>query len=113
MADWKCEVQLPAEHKDRILECWRDVWYDQLKQQISQTEVEKEAFSTASQKTSQDYLARRPPEPLPHEGGPDLQRGRGARHRELGGPLQVRVPLGALLHSAPSRPPGPPVTSKT
>ena len=56
MADWKCEVQLPAEHKDRILECWRDVWYDQLKQQISQTEVEKEAFSTASQKTSQDYL---------------------------------------------------------
>ena len=57
VADWKCEVQLPAEHKDRILECWRDVWYDQLKQQISQTEVEKEAFSTASQKTSQDYLA--------------------------------------------------------
>eukprot|EP00439_Symbiodinium_sp_Y106_P012520 s1435_g1.t2 len=55
VADWKCEVQLPAEHKDRILECWRDVWYDQLKQQISQTEVEKEAFSTASQKTSQDY----------------------------------------------------------
>eukprot|EP00439_Symbiodinium_sp_Y106_P017935 s6274_g2.t1 len=44
-------------HKDRILECWRDVWHDQLKQQISQTEVEKEAFSTASQKTSQDYLA--------------------------------------------------------
>ena len=57
MADWSCEVQLPAEHKDRILECWRDVWYDQLKQQISQTEVEKAAFSTASQKTSQDYLA--------------------------------------------------------
>ena len=56
VADWKCEVQLPAEHKDRILECWRDVWYDQPKQQISQTEVEKEAFSTASQKTSQDYL---------------------------------------------------------
>ena len=57
VADWKCEVQLPAEHKDRILECWRDVWYDQLKQQLSQTEVEKEAFSSASQKTSQDYVA--------------------------------------------------------
>ena len=57
MADWSCEVQLPAEHKDRILECWRDVWYDQLKQQIAQTEVEKAAFSSASQKTSQDYLA--------------------------------------------------------
>ena len=57
VADWKCEVQLPAEHKDRILECWRDVWYDQLKQQLSQTEVEKEAFATASQKTSQDYVA--------------------------------------------------------
>ena len=55
--DWKCEVQLPAEHMDRILECWRDVWYDQLKQQISQTEVEKEAFSSASQKTNQNYVA--------------------------------------------------------
>ena len=31
--------------------------YDQLKQQLSQTEVEKEAFSSASQKTSQDYVA--------------------------------------------------------
>ncbi|CAE7249321.1 unnamed protein product [Symbiodinium sp. CCMP2592] len=34
VADWACEVQLPAEHKDRILTAWRDVWYDQLKQQI-------------------------------------------------------------------------------
>ena len=57
VADWKCEVQLPAEHKDKILECWRDIWYDQLKQQISQTDVEQEAFSSASQKTSQDYVA--------------------------------------------------------
>ena len=39
------------------MECWRDVWYDQLKQQISQTEVEKEAFSSASQKTNQNYVA--------------------------------------------------------
>ena len=30
---------------------------------------------------------RRPPEPLPHKGGSHLQRGRGARHRELGGTL--------------------------
>ena len=57
VADWKCEVQLPAEHKDRILECWREVWYDQLKQQISRKEVEKEAFSSASQKNIQDYVA--------------------------------------------------------
>ena len=57
VADWKCEVQLPAEHMDRILDRWRDIWCDQLKQQISQTEVEKEAFSSASQKTSQDYVA--------------------------------------------------------
>ncbi|CAE7251161.1 unnamed protein product [Symbiodinium sp. CCMP2592] len=57
VADWACEVQLPAEHKDRILTAWRDVWYDQLKQQISQTEVEKEAYSTAAQRTSQEYSA--------------------------------------------------------
>ncbi|CAE7403921.1 unnamed protein product [Symbiodinium sp. CCMP2592] len=57
VADWACEVQLPAEHNDRILTAWRDVWYDQLKQQISQTEVEKEAYSTAAQKTSQEYAA--------------------------------------------------------
>ncbi|CAE7668668.1 unnamed protein product [Symbiodinium sp. CCMP2592] len=57
VADWACEVQLPAEHKDRILTTWRDVWYDQLKQQISQTEVEKAAYSTAAQRTSQEYSA--------------------------------------------------------
>ncbi|CAE7826417.1 unnamed protein product [Symbiodinium sp. CCMP2592] len=57
VADWACEVQLPAEHKDRILTAWRDVWYDQLKQQISQTEVEKAAYSTAAQRTSQEYSA--------------------------------------------------------
>ncbi|CAE7788748.1 unnamed protein product [Symbiodinium sp. CCMP2592] len=51
------KVQLPAEHKDKVLKYWRDVWYDQLKQQISRTKVEKEAFSSASQKTSQDYVA--------------------------------------------------------
>ena len=44
VADWKPEVQLPAEHKDHILEC--------VKQQISRTEVEKEAFSSASLKTA-------------------------------------------------------------
>ncbi|CAE7208053.1 hypothetical protein AK812_SmicGene29313 [Symbiodinium microadriaticum] len=32
-SDWSCEVQFPAEHKDRILEAWRDVLYDQVKQQ--------------------------------------------------------------------------------
>ena len=98
MADWSCEVQLPAEHKDRILECWRDVWYDQLKQQISQTEVEKAAFSTASQKTSQDYLAAARLN--------QLRRGRRTRNRELGGSLQVRVPVGAFLHRPLTGPPG-------
>ena len=74
------EVQLPAEHTDRILECWRDVWYDQLKQQISQS--------------------RRSPEPLPHQGGPEPQRGRGERDRERGVALQVRVPLGATFRTS-------------
>ena len=47
-SDWSCEVQLPA--------C-RDVWCDQLKQQVEHTEVERQAFASASQKTSQDYVA--------------------------------------------------------
>ena len=50
-SDWSCEVQFPAEHKDRILEAWRDVLYDQLKQQVGRTEVERQAFAWASQKT--------------------------------------------------------------
>ena len=52
---------------------------------------------------------RSSPEPVPHKGGPELQRGRGERDRELGGPLQVRVMLGALLHRRLTGPPGPAV----
>ena len=57
MGDWTCEIQLPQEHMETILTAWKNVWYDQLKQQIAQTEVEKEAFRTAAEKTSQDYMA--------------------------------------------------------
>ncbi|CAE7931646.1 unnamed protein product, partial [Symbiodinium necroappetens] len=57
VSDARCEVQLHAEHKDRILAAWRDVWYNQLMHQIEHTEVETKAFATASQKTSQDYAA--------------------------------------------------------
>ena len=55
--DWICTVQLP-EHKDVLLSTWREVWYDQLRQQVNQTTVEQQAIETASQSTSQRFLAR-------------------------------------------------------
>ena len=64
-------------HKDRPC---RDVWYDPLKQHVEHTEIERQAFASASQKT------RRPPEPLPHQSSALL---RGGGHRALVGPLQV------------------------
>ena len=49
--------QLPEEYKDILLSTWRDVWYDQLRQQVNQTMVEQPGDETASQSTSQDYAA--------------------------------------------------------
>ena len=88
VADWKCEVQLPAEHKDRILECWRDVWYVRPAEAAALTDGSREGSLCDRLAEDQPRLRRRRPlEPLPHKGGPHLQRGRGTRHRELGGTL--------------------------
>ncbi|CAE7157844.1 unnamed protein product, partial [Symbiodinium pilosum] len=56
-ADWICTVQLPEEHKDAILTAWKEVWYDQLRQQVNLTQVEQHAIDTAAKSTSQDYAA--------------------------------------------------------
>ncbi|CAE7268078.1 unnamed protein product [Symbiodinium sp. KB8] len=53
-------------HRDRPC---RDVWYDPLKQHVEHTEIERQAFASASQKT------RRPPEPLPHQSSALLRGG--------------------------------------
>ena len=37
-ADWICTAQLPKEHKDAILIAWKEVWYDQLRQQVNLTQ---------------------------------------------------------------------------
>jgi hypothetical protein len=55
MSDWKCVVQIPEEHKDRLLTVWKDIWYSQLKTQILQTDVETSAIDKAAEVTSQSY----------------------------------------------------------
>ena len=56
-ADWICTVQLPEEHKDAILTAWKEVWYDQLRQQVNLTQVEQHAIDAAAKSASQDYAA--------------------------------------------------------
>ena len=56
-ADWICAVQIPEEHKDAILTAWKDVWDDQLRQQVNLTQVEQHAIDTAAKSTSHDYAA--------------------------------------------------------
>ena len=48
-SDWICAVQLPAEHQGAILTAWKEVWCDQLRQQVNLTRVEQRAIDTASQ----------------------------------------------------------------
>ena len=73
-------------------ECWRDVWYDQLKQQISQTqtEAEKEAIST-----SQDCVAAARLNRFLTKAVPSYNEGEESGIENCG-PLQIRVPLEIL-----------------
>ena len=48
-----------CQRSTKTLSTWRDVWYDQRRQQVNQTTVEQQAIETASQSTSQDYAAAR------------------------------------------------------
>ena len=54
---WICAVQIPEDHKDAILTAWKEVWYDQLREQVNITQVEQHAIDTAAKSTSQDYAA--------------------------------------------------------
>ncbi|CAE7817373.1 unnamed protein product [Symbiodinium sp. CCMP2592] len=47
LTDWECEIHIPEEHANKLLETWRSIWYDQLRQQVNQTTVEQEAFDSA------------------------------------------------------------------
>ncbi|CAE6947398.1 unnamed protein product [Symbiodinium sp. CCMP2592] len=37
LTDWECEIHIPEEHATKLLETWRSIWYDQLRQQVNQT----------------------------------------------------------------------------
>ncbi|CAE7270747.1 unnamed protein product [Symbiodinium sp. CCMP2592] len=52
LTDWECEIHIPEEHSARLLESWRSIWYDQLRQQVNQTTVEQEAFDSAARLTA-------------------------------------------------------------
>ena len=39
-SDWECILQLPEEHYDKVMEAWKDFWYDQLKKQMEVTNTE-------------------------------------------------------------------------
>ncbi|CAE7424356.1 ZIFL1 [Symbiodinium sp. CCMP2592] len=48
-------VDSKEEHAEKLLETWRRIWYDQLRQQVNQTTVEQEAFDSAARLTSHNY----------------------------------------------------------
>ena len=54
-ADWRCEIQLPEEHFDKLLEAWKPEWYSQLKAQVEYTDAETKAFESLAECTAQDY----------------------------------------------------------
>ncbi|CAE7691099.1 ZIFL1 [Symbiodinium sp. CCMP2592] len=55
LTDWECEIHIPEEHANKLLETWRSIWYDQLRQQVNQTTVEQEAFDSAARLTAHNY----------------------------------------------------------
>ncbi|CAE7316422.1 unnamed protein product [Symbiodinium sp. CCMP2592] len=55
LTDWECEIHIPEEHAEKLLETWRRIWYDQLRQQVNQTTVEQEAFDSAARLTAHNY----------------------------------------------------------
>ena len=58
IADWQCSVQIPAEHADKLMECWKKLWCQQLRTQVSQAD---EAIENAAASTATNYMdAKRP-----------------------------------------------------
>ena len=42
-----CAIQIPQEHAEKLLSGWKKLWYQQLRTQVSQPEVETEAIESA------------------------------------------------------------------
>ncbi|CAE6911337.1 ZIFL1 [Symbiodinium sp. CCMP2592] len=62
-------VDSKEEHANKLLETWRSIWYDQLRQQVNQTTVEQEAFDSAARLTAHNYAeAKRLSRPEYNEG---------------------------------------------
>ena len=55
MAEWKCKVELPAEHFEELLKAWKNNWYAQLKTQIEYADTEKMAIEQLAQSIAEDH----------------------------------------------------------
>ena len=52
--DWECKIQLPLEHFTELQTAWKELWYEQLKTQIAQTDSEAIALEGLSRGTAED-----------------------------------------------------------
>ena len=55
VADWSCTIQIPQEHAEKLLSGWKKIWYQQLRTQVSRSEVETEAIESAAASTANNY----------------------------------------------------------
>ena len=61
VADWSCTIQIPQEHAEKLHSGWKKIWYQQLRTQVSQSEVETEAIEAAAASTANNHAqAKRP-----------------------------------------------------
>ena len=54
-ADWKCDIQLPQEHFEKLMASWKTYWYTQLRSQVQYTDAESQAIKNLAEDTADDY----------------------------------------------------------
>ncbi len=54
-ADWKCDIQLPEEHYEKLMLAWKGYWYTQLRSQVQYTDAESQAIKNLAEDTAEDY----------------------------------------------------------
>ena len=55
-SDWECIIQLPEEHYDKIMEAWKDLWYDQLKKQMEMTNTEAVSIANLAKASTENHV---------------------------------------------------------
>ena len=56
VADWARTIQIPDERAEKLLTGWKKLWYQQLRTQVSQSEVETEGIENAAASTANNYV---------------------------------------------------------